>query len=310
MSDSADKSFCGFATIIGAPNAGKSTLINTMVGEKVSIVSSKVQTTRTRVLGIVVEGSSQIIFVDTPGLFKPGNDRMEKAIVASAWEGLSDADLVLFVVDATKGMSRPVRTIMDRLKNVTGKKYILVLNKVDETAKIKLLEIATMMNAAMDFEATFMVSARDNDGVKDLVKYVAGLMPQGPFHYPEDQMTDMPMRLLAAEITREKLFRAVHEEIPYDITVETESWEEFDDGSIKIDQVVFVARDGQKKIILGRGGEMIGKIGTQARTELEEIMGCRVHLKLFVKVRENWSEDSDHYKLWGLSHSSSDTDGF
>lgn len=305
------KTFCGFATIIGAPNAGKSTLINAIVGEKVSIVSSKVQTTRTRVLGIVVEDHSQIIFVDTPGLFKPGNDRMEKAIVAAAWEGVSDSDLILFVVDAAKGLSRPVRTIIERIKNLTDKKYILVLNKVDQVAKPKLLELAMEMNKTLAFEATFMVSAQKNDGVKDLVKYVAKLMPEGPFHYPEDQMTDMPMRLLAAEITREKLFRSVHDEIPYDITVETETWEEFDNSSIKIDQVIFVAREGQKKIILGRGGEMIGKIGTQARLELEEVMGCRVHLKLFVKVRENWSEDSDHYKLWGLDHAAtSDKDSF
>ncbi len=297
------KTYCGFATIIGAPNAGKSTLINSMVGEKVSIVSSKVQTTRTRVLGIVMEGDAQIIFMDTPGLFKPGNDRMEKAIVAAAWQGLSESDLVLFVVDSVKGMSRPVRTIMDRLKNVTGKKYILVLNKADDIARPKLLELATMMNQAMEFEATFMVSARDNDGVSDIVKYVAKRMPEGPYHYPPDQMSDMPMRLLSAEITREKLFRSIHDEIPYDITVETEKWEEFDDGSVKIDQVIFVAREGQKKIILGRGGEMIGKIGTQSRMEIEDIMGRRAHLKIFVKVRENWSEDSDHYKLWGLTHS-------
>lgn len=293
---------CGFATIIGAPNAGKSTLINSIVGEKISIVSSKVQTTRTRVLGIVVEDNAQIIFVDTPGLFKPGNDRMEKAIVAAAWGGLSDSDLVLFVVDAEKGLSRPVRTIIERLKNVSGKKYILVLNKIDEVARVKLLELATIMNQQMEFDATFMVSAKKDDGVKDIVKYVAKLMPEGPFHYPEDQMSDMPMRLLAAEITREKLFRAVHDEIPYDITVETENWEEFDDGSVKIDQTIFVAREGQKKIVLGKGGEMIGKIGSLARTELEEIMGRRAHLKLFVKVRENWSEDSEHYRLWGLSH--------
>jgi GTP-binding protein Era len=293
---------CGFATIIGAPNAGKSTLINTMVGEKVSIVSSKVQTTRTRVLGICMHENAQMIFVDTPGLFKPGNDRMEKAIVNAAWQGLGDADLVLFVVDSVKGMSRPVRTIMERLKNITGKKYILVLNKVDDIKRPKLLELATIMNQAMEFEATFMVSARDNDGVKDLVKYVAKLMPEGPYHYPPDQMSDMPMRLMAAEVTREKLFRAVHEEIPYDITVETENWEEFEDGSVKIDQTIFVAREGQKKIVLGKGGEMIGKIGMQARVELEELMSCRVHIKLFVKVRENWSEDSEHYKLWGLSH--------
>lgn len=297
------KTFCGFAAIIGAPNAGKSTLINAMVGEKISIVSSKVQTTRTRVLGIVIQDNAQIIFVDTPGLFKPGNDRMEKAIVAAAWEGLSDSDLILFVIDATKGLSRPVRTILDRIKNISGKKYILVLNKIDEIARPKLLELATILNQAMSFEATFMVSARDNDGVVDIVKYVAKLMPEGPFHYPEDQMSDMPMRLLAAEITREKLFRSVHDEIPYDLAVDTENWEEFEDGSVKIDQVVFIAREGQKKIILGKGGEMIGKIGQQARVELEEILGRRVHLKLFVKVRENWSEDSEHYKQWGLNHS-------
>lgn len=302
---------CGFAAIVGAPNAGKSTLINAIVGEKISIVSSKVQTTRTRVLGIVIHENTQIIFVDTPGLFKPGNDRMEKAIVASAWEGLGDSDIVLFVVDSVKGLSRPVRTILERIKNITGKKYILVLNKVDDIARVKLLELATQLNQAMDFEATFMVSAKNNDGVSDIVKYVAKLMPEGPFHYPEDQMSDMPMRLLAAEITREKLFRSIHDEIPYDITVETETWEEFDDGSVKIDQVIFVAREGQKKIILGKGGEMVGKIGTQARLELEEIMSQRVHLKLFVKVRENWSEDSDHYKLWGLDHAAdSKTDKF
>lgn len=302
---------CGFATIIGAPNAGKSTLINSMVGGKISIVSSKVQTTRTRVLGIVMHEQTQMIFVDTPGLFKPGNDRMEKAIVNAAWQGLGDADLVLFVIDSVKGFSRPVRTIVDRLKNVTGKKYILVLNKVDDIARPKLLELATILNQAMDFEATFMVSARENDGVKDLVKYVAKLMPESPYHYPPDQMSDMPMRLMAAEVTREKLFRAVHEEIPYDITVETDTWEQFDDGSVKIDQTIFVARDGQKKIVLGKGGEMIGKIGTQSRIELEELMGCRVHIKLFVKVRENWSEDSEHYKMWGLTHNAdSENDKF
>ncbi len=293
---------CGFATIIGAPNAGKSTLINAIVGEKISIVSSKVQTTRTRVLGIVIVDDTQIIFIDTPGLFKPGNDRMEKSIVNAAWEGVRESDLVLFVVDSTKGMSRPVRTIMDRLKDITGKKYILVLNKVDDIARPKLLEIATVMNQAMEFEATFMVSAKHDDGVKDLVKYVVKQMPEGPFHYPADQMTDMPLRLLAAEITREKLFRSVHDEIPYDITVETENWEEFENGDVKIDQTIFVAREGQKKIILGKGGEMLGKIGSQARVELEEIMGRRVHLKLFVKIRENWDEDSEHYRLWGLTH--------
>lgn len=296
------KTSCGFATIIGAPNAGKSTLINAVVGEKVSIVSSKVQTTRTRVLGITIQDNSQIIFVDTPGLFKPGNDRMEKAIVSAAWQGVADADLVIFVVDAQKGYSRPVRTIVERLKTVTGKRYILVLNKIDSFARAKLMELTMTMNTAMNFEATFMISALKNDGVKDLVSYVAKQMPEGPFHYPEDQMTDMPMRLLAAEITREKLFRSIHDEIPYDITVETESWEEFDDGSVKIDQVIYVARDGQKKIVLGKGGEMIGDVGTKARVELEEILGHRVHLKLFVKVRENWGDDPERYAIWGLDH--------
>ncbi len=293
---------CGFAAIIGAPNAGKSTLINTIVGEKVSIVSSKVQTTRTRVLGIIVRENAQVIFVDTPGLFKPSDDRMEKAIVAAAWDGIADTDLVIFVVDSVKGLSRPVRTIIDRLKSVTGKRYILVLNKVDDIARPKLLELTVAMNDAMDFMATFMVSAREGDGVPDLVNFVVKQMPQSPFHYPEDQMTDMPLRHLAAEITREKLFRSLHEEIPYDLTVETESWEEFDDGSVKIDQIVFIARDGQKKIVLGKGGDMIRKVGTQAREELEEILGRRVHIKLFVKVREDWQNKAEHYSLWGLSH--------
>jgi GTP-binding protein Era len=207
-----------------------------------------------------------------------------------------------------KGLSRPVRTIQERLKAVTGKKYILVLNKVDQINRPKLLELTMTMNKSMNFEATFMVSAKNNDGVADLVKYVASMMPEGPFHYPEDQMTDMPMRLLSAEITREKLFRAVHDEIPYDITVETESWDEFEDGSVKIDQIVYVAREGQKKIVLGKGGEMIGKIGKAAREEIEEISGHRVHLKLFVKVRENWSEDTDRYNLWGLSRDESPHD--
>ncbi len=293
---------CGFAAIIGAPNAGKSTLINSIVGGKVSIVSSKVQTTRTRVLGIMVEGNAQIIFVDTPGIFKPSqNNRMERAIVAAAWDGVEDADLILLVVDATKGLSRPVRPIIDQLKkDSAGKKVALILNKIDEVHRPKLLELTVQMNEAFPFDATFMISARKNDGVADLLKYVAKQMPESPWHYPEDQMSDMPMRMMAAEVTREKLFRSIHDEIPYDITVETESWEEFEDGSVKIDQVIFIAREGQKKIVIGKGGSMLGKIGEQARVELEEIMGCRVHLKLFVKLRENWAADREHYELWGL----------
>lgn len=291
---------CGFAAIIGAPNAGKSTLINSIVGGKVSIVSSKVQTTRTRVLGIVVEGNSQVIFVDTPGIFNPSNDRMERAIVAAAWEGMGDAELVILVVDAEKGLSRPVRPIIEKLKDVTGKKFVLVLNKVDQVHRPKLLELTLQMNQALNFEATFMISAKNNDGVQDVLKYVATQMPDGPFLYPEDQMSDMPMRLMSAEVTREKLFRSIHDEIPYDLTVETESWEEFDDGSVKIDQVIYLARESQKKIVIGKNGEMLGKIGTLAREEIEEIMGHRVHLKLFVKVREDWAEKDEHYTLWGL----------
>ncbi len=302
MTDTTLDTRCGFAAIIGAPNAGKSTLINAIVGGKVSIVSSKVQTTRTRVLGITLVDKTQVIFIDTPGIFKPTQtNRMERAIVAAAWEGMEDADLTLLVVDAVKGLARPVRPIIERLKEIgQGKKIALVLNKVDEIHRPKLLELTVQMNEAYPFDATFMISARNNDGVADLLKYVAKEMPEGPWHYPEDQMSDMPMRLMAAEVTREKLFRSLHDEIPYDLTVETETWEEFDDGSVKIDQVVFIGRESQKKIVIGKGGSMLGKIGEQARVELEEIMGCRVHLKLFVKVRENWSEDKEHYELWGL----------
>jgi GTP-binding protein Era len=195
-----------------------------------------------------------------------------------------------------------VRTIMERLKGVTGKKYILVLNKIDETPRAQLMELALKLNQSIDFLATFMISAKKEDGVEDLAAFVAKQMPEGPYLYPEDQMTDMPLRLLAAEITREKLFRSVHDEIPYDLTVETENWEEFEDGSVKIEQVVYLAREAQKKIVLGKGGAMIGKVGTQAREELEEILERRVHLKLFVKVREDWQNKAEHYNLWGLSH--------
>ncbi len=292
---------CGFAAIIGAPNAGKSTLINAIVGGKISIVSTKVQTTRTRVTGITMQGNSQIIFVDTPGIFQPSNTkRMERAIVAAAWDGVADADVLLFVTDVNKGLSRPSREILTKLKDHTNKKVILVLNKIDGFSREKLFELTIAFNDFFPFESTFMISALKNDGVADLLKAVAKMMPPGPFHYPEDQMSDMPMRLLAAEITREKLFRALHEELPYDLTVETDNWEEFDNGSVKIDQTIYVAREGQKKIVLGKGGEMLGKIGQEARLELEEIMERRAHLKLFVKVREDWAEKAEHYQVWNL----------
>lgn len=297
------KTRCGYVAVIGAPNAGKSTLVNTLVGEKVSIVSSKVQTTRTRVMGIVVQDNTQIIFVDTPGIFEPDpKSRMEKAIVFSAWEALEGADALILLVDADAPKKKETMAIIDRLKSAAGKPrpVFLVLNKIDQAKKTALLLLTQKLNDAYPFAATFMVSAKTGDGLSDLMAAVKPLMPPGPFMYPEDQMTDMPMRLLAAEITREKLFTELRQELPYALTVETENWEPFDNGDIKIDQTIYVTRDTHKSIILGKGGAMIGKVGQAARVELESILETRVHLKLFVKVRENWMDKSEHYTLWGL----------
>lgn len=292
---------CGYVAVIGAPNAGKSTLINTIVGAKVSIVSPKVQTTRTRVMGIAMQDDTQLIFVDTPGIFQAGEKhKLEKAMVAAAWEGTADADVILLLVDASRGLSKDVRNIIERLGQNPGKPVALALNKVDKIRPPMLLDLAQEMNALFSFDATFMISAMKGKGLKELMAYLARKMPEGPYLYPEDQITDMPMRLMAAEITREKLFLALRQELPYELTVETETWEDFKDGSVKIDQVVFVAREAHKKIILGEGGAMIGRIGQTARLELEEIMECRVHLKLFVKVRENWMEKPEHFEMWGL----------
>ncbi len=291
----------GFVAVIGEPNAGKSTLINNIIGTKVSIVSPKVQTTRTRVLGIALYDRAQIVFVDTPGIFSPDKkNKMERAIVASAWEGIADAEIILLLVDASKKIGEATNIILDRLQKESGKRCILVLNKIDKIKREALLDKSLKLNERLNFEATFMLSALKGSGVQDLLKYLAKNLPEGPWHYPEDQVTDMPMRLMAAEVTREKLFKMLHEELPYHLTVETELWEEFDDGSIKIEQTIYIAREAHKKIILGKGGAMIKKIGQAAREELEEILGCRVHTKLFVKVREGWQDDSERYKIWGL----------
>lgn len=302
MSEEQDNTRSGFVAVIGAPNAGKSTLINHLVGTKVSIVSPKVQTTRTRVMGIAMEGTSQIVFVDTPGIFKAHDKKkLEKAMVAAAWEGTNDADMIVVVVDASRGFTKDVRAIVDRLgEGSKARKTALVLNKIDRLRPPALLDISAEMNAAFPFDATFMVSALKGRGTQDLLSYLAKSLPEGPYMYPEDHVTDMPMRLMAAEITREKLFHALRQELPYELTVETENWEDFDDGSVKIEQAIIVAREAHKKIILGEGGTMIGKVGQASRIELEEIMEARVHLKLFVKVRENWMEKAEHFALWGL----------
>lgn len=292
---------CGFAAVIGAPNAGKSTLINTIVGAKVSIVSPKVQTTRTRVLGIAMQGAAQIIFVDTPGIFAPSQKKnLERAMVAAAWEGTADADVILLMIDASRKVGGDIDDIITRLAGMNGKNVALVLNKVDKVRPPDLLTLSQRLNEQFPFAATFMVSALKGKGMDGLLAWLAKTMPEGPYLYPEDQITDMPMRLMAAEITREKLFLALRQELPYELTVETESWEEFDNGSVKIDQTVYLAREAHKKIVLGKGGALLGKIGQSSREELEEIMGTRVHLKLFVKVRENWMENAEHFQLRGL----------
>jgi GTP-binding protein Era len=284
--------------VLGAPNVGKSTLINQIVGAKVSIVSPKVQTTRTRVLGIHIEGTSQIVFIDTPGIFQPRR-RLDRAMVAAAWSGAEDADAVLLLVDAAKGLDANTRAIVERLKSA-GRPAILVLNKVDLAKKPALLRFASELNADGAFTDTFMVSALTGDGVGDLVTHLAGRMAEGPWHFPEDQISDMPQRLLAAEITREQLYRQLHEELPYAATVETESWDERRDGSVRIDQVVFVERESQRAIVLGKGGRRIRALGEAARIELEAIFERRVHLFLFVKVRESWGDDPERYRDWGL----------
>jgi len=291
---------CGFVAIIGAPNAGKSTLVNALVGAKVTIVSHKVQTTRTLVRGIAMEGGAQIILVDTPGLFAPRR-RLDRAMVTAAWSGAADADRVIVLVDAKKGVDEPVEAMLEKLGDVRQPKD-LVLNKVDLVERPKLLDLATDLNGRARFEKTFMISASTGSGVMDLKRHLATALPAGPWHYPEDEISDVPSRMLAAEITREKLYHRLHDELPYDATVETESYEERKDGSIRIEQTIYVVREGQRKIMLGKGGDSIKRISTAAREELSKLFETKVHLFLFVKVRENWGDDPERYERMGLDY--------
>jgi GTP-binding protein Era len=288
----------GFIALIGAPNAGKSTLVNQLVGSKVSIVTHKVQTTRALIRGIVIHDQTQMVLVDTPGIFKPKR-RLDRAMVTTAWGGAKDADVILVLIDAELGINEEAEAILDSL-NEKKRKVILVLNKVDRIEPPKLLELARDANEKVKFDKTFMISALKGYGCKDLVQYLADNLPEGPWYYPEDQISDMPMRMLAAEITREKLYLRLHNELPYSSTIETESWEEKPDGSVRISQVIYVERDSQKKIVLGHKGEAIKSIGQAARKELMEILEQKVHLFLFVKVRDNWGNDPERYREMGL----------
>jgi GTP-binding protein Era len=289
---------CGFVALIGAPNVGKSTLVNALVGSKVTIVSRKVQTTRALIRGIAIEGKSQIILVDTPGIFAPKR-RLDRAMVSTAWSGAHDADLVCVLLDAKSGLDDEADGILAKAAGVAHDK-LLILNKIDLVPREKLLALAQAANARLKFVQTFMISALSGDGVGDLLKALAAMVPAGPFLYPEDQMSDAPMRQLAAEITREKIFRQLHQELPYQSTVETDSWTERNDKSVRIEQTIFVERESQRKIVLGKGGSAIKSIGAESRKELAEILGVPVHLFLFVKVRENWADDPDRYREMGL----------
>ena len=298
VSDKAAGTRCGFVALIGAPNVGKSTLVNALVGSKVTIVSRKVQTTRALIRGIVIENNAQIILVDTPGIFSPKR-RLDRAMVSTAWSGAHDADLVCVLLDAKAGLDEEADAILNKVASVDHEK-ILVINKIDLVAREKLLALAKTANDRLRFAGTFMISAQSGDGVDDLRRRLAEMVPGGPFHYPEDQMSDAPMRHLAAEITREKIFRQLHQELPYQSTVETDSWTERKDKSIRIEQTIFVERESQRKIVLGKNGSTIKSIGADARKEIAEITGVPVHLFLFVKVRENWGDDPDRYREMGL----------
>ncbi len=288
----------GFVALIGAPNAGKSTLLNSLVGAKVSIVTHKVQTTRVPVRGIAMARQAQIVFVDTPGIFAPKR-RLDRAMVSSAWQGATDADLVALLIDAQRGLDEENREIVGKLKQVPQPK-VLILNKIDVIDREKLLALTAEANELVRFERTFMISATKGDGVADVRDYFAGAMPKGPWLYPEDEISDVPMRLMAAEITREKLYLRLHEELPYQSTVETDSWEEKKDGSVRIEQTIYVERDGQKKIVLGQGGKMVKSISIDARKEISSEIEKKVHLFLHVKVREGWGDDPERYRGIGL----------
>ncbi len=289
---------CGFIALVGAPNAGKSTMLNAMVGAKISIVTHKAQTTRAQIRGVVNRGNTQIVFVDTPGIFAPKR-RLDRAMVKSAWSGAGDADFVALIVDAHKGIGGEVERLLAGLKN-TGKIWVLVLNKIDKVKPESLLALSATLNERGDFARTFMVSALKGDGLEDFAGWAEKSAPPGPWHFPEDQITDLSMALSAAEVTREKLFLRLHEEIPYNITVETERFKVQKDGAYRIEQVIYVTRDSHKKIVLGKNGQTIKAIGAGARRELCEMFETKVHLFLFVKVRRNWADDPSRYREMGL----------
>jgi GTP-binding protein Era len=289
---------CGFIALIGAPNAGKSTLVNALVGTKVSIVSHKVQTTRASLRGIAIEGGSQLVFIDTPGIFAPRR-RLDRAMVTAAWGVAHDADLVGVLIDARRGLDDDIGAMLDRLAHVRQGKF-LILNKVDLVEKPGLLALAQAANRRASFETTFMISALRRDGIEDMRRWLAARVPAGPWHYPDDQVSDAPLRQLAAEITREKLYLRLHQELPYHSTVETAAWKELADGSVRIEQTIYVERESQRKIVLGKGGATIKAIGSDARREIAGVVEAPVHLMLFVKVREDWGDDPERYREIGL----------
>jgi GTPase len=291
---------CGYAALIGAPNSGKSTLLNRLVGHKLAIVTPKAQTTRTRLLGIAIEGATQIIYVDTPGIFAPRR-RLDRAMVAAAWSGAEDADETLLLVDAARGINEDTRRILDRLAK-RGRRSMLALNKIDQVRRDNLLGLAEKLSDLGRFDPVFMISALTGEGVEDVKRHLVASLPPGPWLYPEDQLSDAPERLIAAEVTREQVFLQLRDELPYASAVETEKWEDRPDGSVRIEQVIYVQRPGQRAIVLGEGGQRIKAIGARARAELERILERRVHLFLFVKVRERWDEDREHFATLGLDY--------
>jgi GTP-binding protein Era len=291
---------CGYVALIGAPNAGKSTLLNRLVGHKLAIVTPKAQTTRSRLLGIAIEGFSQIVFVDTPGIFAPRR-RLDRAMVAAAWSGAEDADHMVLLVDAARGIDHDTRRILDRLTD-RDRRSVLALNKIDLVRRESLLGLADTLSRQGRFDAVFMISGLTGSGVDDLRQHLAAGLPQGPWLFPEDQLSDAPERLVAAEVTREQVFLQLHDELPYASTVETEAWEEKPDGSVRIEQVIYVQRPSQRAIVLGESGKRIKAIGARARRELEQMLDRRVHLFLFVKVRQNWVEDRERFEALGLDY--------
>ncbi|MEE8334111.1 MAG: GTPase Era [Alphaproteobacteria bacterium] len=289
---------CGYVALVGAPNAGKSTLLNRLMGTKISIVTPKVQTTRARIIGVMTRGSAQFIFVDTPGIFSPSR-RLERAMVAAAWSGAADADAVVLLVDAQRGIDEDTKNIIEGFRK-SGRKAVLALNKIDAVRPDKLLDLTSRLNETGVFTETFMISALTGDGVEDMIEPLAAKLPEGPWLYPADHLSDMNERLFASEIMREKLFMHLHNELPYSLTVESEGWEERKDGSVRIEQVIYVEREGQRGIVLGKNGQMMKIVATSARLELEKLLDRRVHLFAFVKVRGKWRDDPERYREMGL----------